>query len=119
MHEAMEEGYEKQSTKVLYKMQMDIVLFSKYVWAQCGSFILRLSYIGRLNAKRQTGHDIRRIHVRLLMRWSKLTIYGTRLASGKELRLLRAIETWVRGDFIRMLNTTSEVELRNGDQSCE
>jgi hypothetical protein len=118
MHETMEEGYEKQSTKVLHKVQMDIVLFSKYVWAQCGSFILHPFYIGRLNAKRQTGHDIRRIHVRLLMRWSKLTIYGTRLASGKELRLLRAIETWVRGDFILMHNTTSEAELRNGDATC-
>jgi len=106
MHEAMEEGYEKQPIKVLHKVQMDVVLFSKYVWAQCGSFILHLFYIGRLNAKRQTGRDIRRIHVRLLMRWSKSTIYGTRLACGKELRLLRAIETWVPGDFIWMHNTT-------------
>ena len=111
MHEAMEEGYEKQSTKVLHKVQMDIILFSKYVWAQRGSFILRLLYIGRLNAKRQTGHDIRRIHARPLMRWSKSTIYGTHLACGKELLLLRAIETWVRGDFIWMHNTTFEAEL--------
>ena len=116
MHEAMEEGYEKQPIKVLHKVQTDVVLFSKYVWAQCGSFILRLFYIGRLNVKRQTGHDIRRIHVRLLMRWLKSTIYGTRLASGKELRLLRAIETWVREDGMRMHNTISEAELRNGDR---
>lgn len=116
MYETMEERYEKQPTQVLHKMQMGIVLFSKYVWAQWGSFILRLFYIGSLNAKRQTGHDIRRIHVRLLMRWSKSTIYGTRLASGKELRLLRAIETWVREDGMRMHNTISEAELRNGDR---
>jgi hypothetical protein len=53
-----------------------------------------------------------------LRKWWKLTIYGICLVCGKELLLLRPIETWVREDFIWMLNTTSNAELRN-DQSVE